>query len=328
MKTLQGIVLSAIILFCNCEIGFSQASLTIGSVYGTPNNAVSIPVQAIGISNMAGFQFTITYNKNLITYVNCTNWSGGTSASDVQITSLDGKITFVYNEENSLINILSGKFFDLNFKVNAGISGSAIISWSDVPTQRELSNNKPEVIACNYNNGSITIQEIAVLPTVITSTILPTSPNSATGGGSITSDGGAHVTDRGVCWSTSPNPEVANLFTSDGDGTGAFTSSIEGLSGGVTYHVRAYAKNSAGTGYGLDVPFTTPQNPVITVTSPNIETNWYTKTSHAITWNDNISENVIIYLYKGEEYLATITSSTYKQWFIYLAYFIRIATRE
>jgi hypothetical protein len=309
MKNLQRVLIIAIVLFCSYEIGFAQASLTIGSVFGTPNSTISVPVQAAGISNMAGFQFTITYNKNLLTYVNCSNWSGGASASDVQITLLDGKITFVYNEENSLINIISGRFFDLNFKVNTGTSGSAIISWSDVPTQRELSNNKPEIIPCTYNNGSITIQDIAVVPSVTTSTVLPTSPNTATGGGSITSDGGAPVTDRGLCWSTSLNPTIANLITSDGTGTGAFTSAIAGLSGGVTYHARAYAKNSAGTGYGSDVSFTTPQNQVITVTSPNIESIWYTKTSHSITWTDNISENVNIYLYKGDNYIASITSS-------------------
>ena len=39
--------------------------------------------------------------------------------------------------------------------------------------------------------------------------------------------------------------------------TGAFTSSMTGLTPGVLYHVRAYATNAAGTAYGDDVTFTT-----------------------------------------------------------------------
>ena len=73
----------------------------------------------------------------------------------------------------------------------------------------------------------------------------------------MTSDGGASVTAKGVCWSTAANPTTSDSHTSDGTGTSSFTSSITGLGPGTTYHVRAYATNSVGTGYGSDVSFTT-----------------------------------------------------------------------
>lgn len=38
---------------------------------------------------------------------------------------------------------------------------------------------------------------------------------SASGGGSIVSDGGSAITDRGICWSTSDNPTIANNKTTD-----------------------------------------------------------------------------------------------------------------
>ncbi len=43
-------------------------------------------------------------------------------------------------------------------------------------------------------------------------------------------DGGDAVTARGVCWSTSESPTTADSKTTDGTGTGEFTSSITGLS--------------------------------------------------------------------------------------------------
>ena len=95
------------------------------------------------------------------------------------------------------------------------------------------------------------------LPTVTTTAVSSITSNSASSGGNITSDGGASVTARGVCWSTSANPTTSDSHTSDGTGTGSFTSSITGLSPNTPYHVRAYATNSEGTGYGSDQTFTT-----------------------------------------------------------------------
>ncbi len=73
----------------------------------------------------------------------------------------------------------------------------------------------------------------------------------------MTDDGGATVTTRGVCWSTSQNPTTSNSKTTDGSGTGSFTSSLTGLTCGTTYYVRAYATNSAGTAYGSQENFNT-----------------------------------------------------------------------
>lgn len=101
------------------------------------------------------------------------------------------------------------------------------------------------------------------LPTVTTASITNITTNTATGGGNVTSDGGAAVTARGVCWSTSQNPTTANSKTTDGTGTGSFTSSITGLSSSTTYYVRAYATNSAGTSYGNQVSFTSANNSLV-----------------------------------------------------------------
>lgn len=96
-----------------------------------------------------------------------------------------------------------------------------------------------------------------VAPTVTTSSPTNVTSSSATCGGNVTSDGGATVTSRGVCYDTSPNPTTSSQTVSGGSGTGSFTCSLVGLSANTTYYIRAYAINSAGTAYGDQQSFTT-----------------------------------------------------------------------
>jgi hypothetical protein len=97
-----------------------------------------------------------------------------------------------------------------------------------------------------------------IVPALTTTAASSITAISASGGGNIASQGGSAVTGRGVCWSTSHNPTTAlTTKTSDGTGTGTFTSSIAGLAELTTYYVRAYATNSAGISYGNEVSFTT-----------------------------------------------------------------------
>lgn len=100
-------------------------------------------------------------------------------------------------------------------------------------------------------------------PVVTTEPVTDFTTGTASAGGNVTSDGNAAVTARGVCWSTSPHPLTLNDSTDDGAGTGAFTSSLSGLSSNTTYYVRAYATNSKGTSYGDEVELDTSEPEVI-----------------------------------------------------------------
>ncbi|MFZ2338511.1 MAG: fibrobacter succinogenes major paralogous domain-containing protein [Bacteroidales bacterium] len=99
----------------------------------------------------------------------------------------------------------------------------------------------------------------ATEPTLTTVEVTDITLNSALSGGTITSDGGEEILDKGVCWSTSQSPTISDTKTMDGNGSGNFTSNLVGLAEGTTYYVRAYATNSVGTGYGNEVTFTTDQ---------------------------------------------------------------------
>jgi hypothetical protein len=102
-------------------------------------------------------------------------------------------------------------------------------------------------------------------PTVTTAEVSNITHCQATCGGTITYDGGDDATVRGICWSTSPNPTVADTHTIDGNGMGSFGHALTGLTPNTTYYVRAYAKNHFFTAYGNEVSFTTSQSPNFTV---------------------------------------------------------------
>lgn len=98
------------------------------------------------------------------------------------------------------------------------------------------------------------------IPTISTNIISNITSNSATSGGTISFDGGATITSRGVCWSLSKNPTISDSKTSDGSGTGNFSSNIYGLNQGTTYYVRAYATNIKGIAYGNNMILSTYGN--------------------------------------------------------------------
>jgi uncharacterized protein (TIGR02145 family) len=93
--------------------------------------------------------------------------------------------------------------------------------------------------------------------TLTTAEVTEITTTTAISGGEITNDGGSPVTARGVCWSTSQNPTIADSTTIDGSGNGVFVSNLAGLLPDTLYYVRSYATNGVGTFYGNEISFTT-----------------------------------------------------------------------
>ncbi|MFC2111396.1 fibrobacter succinogenes major paralogous domain-containing protein [Bacteroidota bacterium] len=112
------------------------------------------------------------------------------------------------------------------------------------------------------------------LPVLQTSSVINITQTTAISGGNVLSDGESTVTTKGVCWSTSQTPTIADPKTTDSSGLGYFTSNLTGLVGNTVYYVRAYATNSTGTAYGNTISFSTLQENSGTVT--DIDGNVYT----------------------------------------------------
>jgi uncharacterized protein (TIGR02145 family) len=103
-------------------------------------------------------------------------------------------------------------------------------------------------------------EEIAKLPTVETASVDGISDTSARIGGRVVDNGGSEVTEFGVYWGTSSNPDTSGTKLALGLGTAVFYDTLQNLTSGVKYFVKAYATNKNGTAYGNETFFTTQIN--------------------------------------------------------------------
>ena len=155
-------------------------------------------------------------------------------------------------------------------------------------------------------NGCEKEKETIPVPVLTTSAINYISPTAVTCGGNITSDGGATVNARGVCWSTGHTPTVADSITTDGTGPGSFISAINGLSTNTTYYMRAYATNSGGTGYGNEISFRTWHTETVTDFDGNV---YHIVTIGAQDW---LVENLKVTHYRNGDPIPNISDNM--QW--------------
>ena len=101
---------------------------------------------------------------------------------------------------------------------------------------------------------------------ITTNAISNVTTTSAVSGGYINlMSGDAAVTEKGIVWSTSPNPTntpggyLGRTEEGAGPSSGSLTysSNLTGLTLNTTYYVKAYLINADGTSYGQQVVFTT-----------------------------------------------------------------------
>ncbi len=165
-----------------------------------------------------------------------TSWSVATTSSNINATSVTINITSNLNSPTTYIAfVVDGNIYNIDY-------------WY-------------------IDNVSITAGSGATTPTVTTSSVSNITSSSATVSGNVTADGGATVTERGICYSTSQNPTITNSKVASGSGIGSYSATLSSLAANTTYYARAYATNAQGTSYGSQVNFTTTTSSVTYCTS-------------------------------------------------------------
>lgn len=112
------------------------------------------------------------------------------------------------------------------------------------------------------NNGEQTSASLVITITsfkaiVITDSISNVTQNTAIISGQISDNGGAEVTEVGVCWNSSPNPELSDNNTEALAVSDSFDIKISGLESNKTHYARTYAINENGVSYGDELSFKT-----------------------------------------------------------------------
>lgn len=172
-----------------------------------------------------GVTLSVQTSNDKTTWTN-TGWSVATTATNITAATVNVTVTTNLNSETTYFALVAdGNLYQIDY-------------WY-------------------IDNISITSGSSTTTPTVTTTAASSITASSATSGGNVTADGGATVTERGICYATTQTPTTANTKVTSGTGTGTFTANMSSLTANTTYYVRAYAINAQGTAYGSEISFTT-----------------------------------------------------------------------
>ncbi|MDD4641356.1 MAG: hypothetical protein PHF92_08390 [Bacteroidales bacterium] len=181
-----------------------------------------------------------------------------------------------------------------------------------------------------YYGNIVTFQTLGLeLPELTTNEVANIDYTSAITGGNITSDGGSRITQRGICWSTNPDPTTSDYIIVNGTGIGDFTCELTDLVPGTTYYLRAFAINEVGTAYGNSLSFETLELKIPEITTNEISEIKFTSATSGgiitsdggssvntfgICWSTNseptISDNITVDSVEINEFISRLTNLT------------------
>jgi len=107
------------------------------------------------------------------------------------------------------------------------------------------------------DDDTIAVENNPVVESTTTEQNVDTTFTSMKISGKVTESGSNEITSRGVCWSESPNPTVDDNKTTESNNI--FTSDIQNLIAGTTYHFRVYAVTPTGTFYSDEFNYKTSE---------------------------------------------------------------------
>ncbi len=127
---------------------------------------------------------------------------------------------------------------------------------------------------CSSEISSFTIIPDTSLPYIETYNSPDRFHTSAFAGGNVLYSGTSALTERGIYWGSTPEPEKNGVKVSSGTGLGEYLFMIDGLQQSTQYYIKAYARNNTGIAYGTEVTFRSGTDPVFSSVS-DIDGNSY-----------------------------------------------------
>jgi hypothetical protein len=270
--------------------GWSGTTWTLSTIYNATydNNGflISVLYQSWNATTQS------MQNSLLVTYTNNANGDATQTINQYWVASAStwtnsSKLTYTYNGSNKMINSNNESWTSTGWQTSTqstysldpngylvnqltqswNTSSSTFVNYTQVTHTNTAAGQVLESVYQSWISNAWTNSYKYVYtyqyfkPKVNTISVNNVSITTASCSGDALTDGGATITTRGICYSTTQNPNTANLTANAGTGTGTFTANLSGLAPLTVYYARAFATNSVGTRYGAEVSFSTAAQP-------------------------------------------------------------------
>jgi len=242
----------------------SVVNIVISSVdslkFGNNNTQLDIhntdhSVTSVALANIDSITFTDSISKSLpiistsaVSSISYTTAMSGYVIKSIGGTSITEKGICWGTTANP--TVLNSKIVSTTFTSTSALSLTGLTAGSAIYIRAYATNSTGTAYGEQLSFTTLSYS----LPVVeTTSAVYNYSTNKATCLINVKNNGGCALTERGVCWSTTKNPTIANSKYASGLSVGQFYAMMTNLSLNSTYYVRGYATNCAGTGYGAQL---------------------------------------------------------------------------
>ncbi|HLP04418.1 MAG TPA: hypothetical protein VK152_03215, partial [Paludibacter sp.] len=193
--------------------------------------------------------------------------------SIVLIASIFAQKTLnIFKTDLSVLNIPMSGVDSLNFSDNN----------ANLNIYNRAENTNMQVPVSSIDSITFSDSVPGTLPVVATAVVTSVSYTTAVSGLNIVSTGGTSITEKGICWSTTPTPTVENNKIASAAASALATVNLTKLPAGDTIYIRAYATNAAGTSYGNEVDFSTLAYSLPTVQTISAAFNYSTNSANCV----------------------------------------------
>lgn len=124
---------------------------------------ISVPVKVNRFSNISGFQYTLSWNPEVLEYVGADN--GALDMNFGVSKTADGMLTTLWSTENlNGYTLADGSvIFEVKFRVIGTIGSSTQVAVTSAMTSAEAYNNNIEELALEISTGTIAVDEVSAV---------------------------------------------------------------------------------------------------------------------------------------------------------------------